>query len=204
MTKFYWVNKDDPNFSLQRATVTTSTSRWSCRCTGGCWTKAWRSGAHIPETKWQSATVTTLDARIPEHIQRICKRDPFSGKVVTGGIVTVRDSSWLMSWTVNRQPHFKQQPSDQVVVWVYLLFVDVPGDRPDVLPEVFNSTYDVRKLLAATVPRCCTSPGPGNWRWGDTTSVMNPWSRRNAHGRLLSVYVRSELRRAGHAGHAAR
>ncbi|MFD6178472.1 MULTISPECIES: oleate hydratase [unclassified Isoptericola] len=85
-------------------------------------------GGDIPHTKWESATVTTLDPRIPEHIQRICKRDPFSGKVVTGGIVTVKDSSWLMSWTVNRQPHFKQQPADQVVVWVYSLFVDRPGD----------------------------------------------------------------------------
>ncbi|MCA4756227.1 oleate hydratase [Mycobacteroides abscessus subsp. abscessus] len=85
-------------------------------------------GGHIPETKWESATVTTLDHRIPEYIQRICKRDPFSGKVVTGGIVTARDSKWLMSWTVNRQPHFKQQPKDQIVVWVYGLFVDTPGD----------------------------------------------------------------------------
>ncbi|MET8427493.1 oleate hydratase [Nocardia sp. NPDC004860] len=85
-------------------------------------------GSHIPETKWESATVTTLDQRIPEYIQKICKRDPFSGKVVTGGIVTAKDSNWLMSWTVNRQPHFKQQPKDQIVVWVYSLFVDKPGD----------------------------------------------------------------------------
>jgi len=85
-------------------------------------------GSHIPETKWESATVTTLDERIPRHIARIAKRDPFSGKVVTGGIVTARDSSWLLSWTVNRQPHFKLQPKDQIVVWVYSLFVDRPGD----------------------------------------------------------------------------
>lgn len=82
----------------------------------------------IEATKWESCTVTTLDKRIPEYIQRICKRDPFSGKVVTGGIVTAHDSAWLMSWTVNRQPHFKQQPADQIVVWVYALFSDVPGD----------------------------------------------------------------------------
>ncbi|MDZ7911795.1 MAG: oleate hydratase [Rhodococcus sp. (in: high G+C Gram-positive bacteria)] len=88
-------------------------------------------GGHIGETKWESATVTTLDARIPEYIEKICKRDPFSGRVVTGGIVTARDSKWLMSWTVNRQPHFKQQPKDQIVVWVYSLFVDVPGDYVD-------------------------------------------------------------------------
>jgi len=85
-------------------------------------------GAHIPETKWESATVTTLDERIPKYIQKIAKRDPFSGKVVTGGIVTAKDSSWLLSWTVNRQPHFKQQPKDQIVVWVYALFVEQPGD----------------------------------------------------------------------------
>jgi oleate hydratase len=85
-------------------------------------------GAHIPETKWESATVTTLDERIPKVIAKIAKRDPFSGKVVTGGIVTAKDSAWLLSWTVNRQPHFKQQPKDQIVAWVYGLFVDRPGD----------------------------------------------------------------------------
>ena len=85
-------------------------------------------GAHIPETKWESATVTTLDQRIPQYIQKIAKRDPFSGKVVTGGIVTAKDSAWLLSWTVNRQPHFKQQPKDQIVVWVYGLFAEKPGD----------------------------------------------------------------------------
>ncbi|EXJ81317.1 myosin-crossreactive antigen [Capronia epimyces CBS 606.96] len=85
-------------------------------------------GAHIAESKWQSATVTTLDGRIPAYLQKISQRDPFSGKVVTGGIVTARDSSWLLSWTVNRQPHFKKQPRDQIVVWVYSLLVDVPGD----------------------------------------------------------------------------
>ncbi|KJL36994.1 Oleate hydratase [Microbacterium ginsengisoli] len=83
---------------------------------------------HIPQTKWESATVTTLDARIPAYIEKIAKRDPFSGEVVTGGIVTARDSRWLLSWTVNRQPHFKQQKPDEIVVWVYALFSDVPGD----------------------------------------------------------------------------
>ena len=82
----------------------------------------------VEKTNWQSATVTTLDERIPAYIERICKRDPFSGRVVTGGIVTAEDSSWLMSWTVNRQPHFKNQKPDQIVVWVYSLFTDRPGD----------------------------------------------------------------------------
>jgi oleate hydratase len=80
------------------------------------------------QTNWMSATVTTLDQRVVPYIRDICKRDPFSGKVVTGGIVTVKDSGWLMSWTINRQPQFKNQPKDQLVVWVYGLFTDKPGD----------------------------------------------------------------------------
>ena len=80
------------------------------------------------QTNWMSATVETLDGQIIPYIKNICKRDPFTGKVVTGGIVTVKDSSWLLSWTINRQPQFREQPRDHCLVWVYSLFTDVPGD----------------------------------------------------------------------------
>lgn len=108
---------------------------------GGCW-QLWKNIAaqdpsfghpekfcsNIDATYWESATVTTLDERIPQYIRKMCKRDPFSGKVVTGGIITVKDSNWLMSYTLNRQPHFKEQPKDQLVVWVYGLYGNVPGN----------------------------------------------------------------------------
>lgn len=108
---------------------------------GGCW-QLWKNiAAQSPEfghpekycmdiehTNWESATVTTLDDKIPPYLEKICKRDPFSGKVVTGGIITVKDSSWLMSYTFNRQPHFKAQKPNQLVGWIYGLFTDVPGD----------------------------------------------------------------------------
>lgn len=107
----------------------------------GCW-ELWRNIAkqdhsfghpdkfctNTKATNWESATITTFDDRIPAYIEKICKRDPFSGKVVTGGIITIKDSKWLMSYTLNRQPHFKEQPKNQLVVWVYSLFTDVPGD----------------------------------------------------------------------------
>ena len=80
------------------------------------------------QTNWMSATVETLDDRIIPYIKNICKRDPFTGKVVTGGIVSVKDSSWLLSWTINRQPQFKVQPKGHCLVWVYGLFSDKPGD----------------------------------------------------------------------------
>ena len=47
------------------------------------------------DSNWVSATVNTLDEKILPYIKNICKRDPLSGKVVTGWIVTVTDSSWL-------------------------------------------------------------------------------------------------------------
>lgn len=80
------------------------------------------------QSNWMSATVTTLDDKIPPYVQKICQRDPFSGKVVTGGIVTVKDSNWLMSWTFNRQPQFRTQPKGQLVGWIYGLFSDKPGN----------------------------------------------------------------------------
>lgn len=108
---------------------------------GGCW-DLWKNIAKqdpsfgrpekfctdTDKTYWESATITTLDDKIPPYLEKICKRDPFSGKVVTGGIVTAKDSNWLLSWTINRQPHFKNQPKDQLVVWFYGLFGDVEGN----------------------------------------------------------------------------
>ncbi len=84
---------------------------------------------NLPEESWfVSATLTTLDDKIAPYIEKISKRDPYAGKVVTGGIVTVKDSGWLMSYTLNRQPHFKNQPKDQLVVWIYGLLSDKKGD----------------------------------------------------------------------------
>ncbi len=80
------------------------------------------------ECNWMGVTVNTLDEKILPYIQNICKRDPLSGGVVTGGIVTAQDSGWLLSWTINRQPQFRSQPKDQCLVWLYGLYTDRPGD----------------------------------------------------------------------------
>ena len=109
--------------------------------TSGCWS-LWKNIAaqdpafgrpekfcgDVAKTNWESATITTLDEAILPYIERICKRDPKSGRVVTGGIVSCKDSSWLMSWTINRQGQFREQDPEKVCVWVYGLFTDVPGD----------------------------------------------------------------------------
>ena len=82
----------------------------------------------VNATNWMSATVATANEEIIRHIINVCHRDPREGKVTTGGIVTVKDSSWLLSWTLNRQQQFRDQPKNQLCVWVYGLFSDKPGD----------------------------------------------------------------------------
>ena len=84
----------------------------------------------IEATNWMSATIETKDEDIINHIIKICKRDPRSGKVTTGGIVTVKDSTenWYLSWTINRQPQFKSQNKDSVLIWLYSLSTNKPGN----------------------------------------------------------------------------
>ncbi len=81
-------------------------------------------------TNWMSATVETSNEDIIQHIINICKRDPRAGKVTTGGIVTVKDSvnNWFLSWTINRQPQFRSQNKDTVLVWLYALHTDTEGN----------------------------------------------------------------------------
>lgn len=85
---------------------------------------------NIEETNWMSATVATSNEEIIQHIINICKRDPREGKVTTGGIVTVKDSmdNWYLSWTINRQPQFKSQDKDTVLIWLYALSTNKEGN----------------------------------------------------------------------------
>lgn len=84
---------------------------------------------NLPKESWFiSATLTTLDKKIIPYLEKISKRDPLSGKTVTGGIVSVTDSNWILSYTINRQPQFKKQPEEQIVVWIYALISNQPGN----------------------------------------------------------------------------
>ena len=85
---------------------------------------------NVDLTNWMSATIEVSDENIMKHIIDICKRDPRKGKVTTGGIVTVKDSTenWYLSWTINRQPQFKSQNKNSILVWVYALNTNKPGN----------------------------------------------------------------------------
>ena len=83
----------------------------------------------LPKESWfVSATATWENNDIEPYIEKLTQRDVHSGKVVTGGIVTIKDSNWMMSFAVHRQPHFKVQKDNQTVMWIYGLYSNVEGN----------------------------------------------------------------------------
>ena len=72
---------------------------------------------------WESFTVTL------KHPAFFDKMNQFTGNEPgTGGLVTFKDSNWLMSIVLAHQPHFANQPVDVQVFWGYSLFPDRVGN----------------------------------------------------------------------------
>ncbi|WP_371875592.1 oleate hydratase [Duganella aceris] len=77
----------------------------------------------IPESWWESFTVTLKSPAFFNRMQQ------FSGNVAgTGGLVTFKDSRWLLSVVLAHQPHFVNQPEGVQVFWGYALHPDRIGD----------------------------------------------------------------------------
>lgn len=83
---------------------------------------------NVPASMWESVTLTCKPSPLMDKLKELSINDPYSGRTVTGGIITFTDSNWLMSFTTNRQPHFPDQPDDVIVIWVYALLMDKLGD----------------------------------------------------------------------------
>ncbi len=78
---------------------------------------------HIDLQKWYSFTATIKDSTFHDYMEN------FSGNVDgTGGLVTLTDSNWLMSFVIARQPHFPNQPDDVKIFWGYGLYPDRKGN----------------------------------------------------------------------------
>lgn len=74
-------------------------------------------------SRWLSFTVTLRGSAF------FALMEAFTGNPAgTGGLVTFKDSSWLMSVVLAHQPHFIDQPDGVFVFWGYGLFVDEVGD----------------------------------------------------------------------------
>ncbi|MFF4550729.1 oleate hydratase [Streptomyces sp. NPDC001435] len=81
---------------------------------------------NVDANKWESFTLTM---RSPLLIHRI---QDFSGNVPgAGGLMTFKDSAWLMSLVVPHQPYFAAQPEGTYTAWGYGLFLDEKSDYVD-------------------------------------------------------------------------
>ncbi len=77
----------------------------------------------VAQSCWESFTVTCKSPAFFDEMRR------FSGNEAgTGGLVTFKDSNWLMSIVLANQPHFADQPADVQVFWGYALFPDRVGN----------------------------------------------------------------------------
>lgn len=77
----------------------------------------------IAQSCWESFTVTLKKPAFFD------KMNQFSGNEAgTGGLVTFKDSNWLMSVVLAHQPHFANQPAGVQVFWGYSLFPDRVGN----------------------------------------------------------------------------
>ena len=87
---------------------------------------------NLPDRSWFiSATATIKVSEIEPYIERLTNRSLHDHKVNTGGIITITDSNWMMSFTIHRQPHFKTQKENETVVWIYGLYSDTKGNYVD-------------------------------------------------------------------------
>lgn len=83
----------------------------------------------LPAESWfVSATATIKTPAIEPYIERLTKRDLHDGKVNSGGIITITDSNWLMSFAIHRQPHFKEQNPNETIAWIYGLYSNIEGN----------------------------------------------------------------------------
>lgn len=77
----------------------------------------------IEEANWESFTVTTRDPLFFDRMEKFT--DNATGR---NGMVTLKDSSWLLTLSLYSQPHYIDQPDDVFVWWGYGLYTDKVGD----------------------------------------------------------------------------
>jgi len=118
----------------------------------------------IPESYWHSFTATLKDTAFFDQMEA------FTGNAAgTGGLVTFKDSNWLMSVVLYHQPHFIGQPDDVQILWGYALYPNRIGDyvaKPmsectgeEILRELCGHlNFDMDKTFAAANCIPCRMP----------------------------------------------
>jgi oleate hydratase len=68
----------------------------------------------VEKTTWTSFTATLPDSGFFDYMEEFT-----SNKTGTGGLVTIKESNWLLSIVMFHQPHFEVQPAGSYTFWGY-------------------------------------------------------------------------------------
>jgi oleate hydratase len=71
----------------------------------------------IPDSRWVSFTLTTHTPAFVERLAALTDSEPGSG-----GLVTLKDSNWMLSLSMLHHPEVLNQPDDTNICWGYGLF----------------------------------------------------------------------------------
>ncbi|QUI24261.1 oleate hydratase [Vallitalea pronyensis] len=78
----------------------------------------------IDQSKWLSFTTTIMDyPKVFDYLYELSGDKPGMG-----GAVTIKDSNWLITWVLPKDPHFMNQPDNAQIIWAYGLFADKEGN----------------------------------------------------------------------------
>ncbi len=120
----------------------------------------------IDRSKWESFTITSTDQNFFKFIEEIT-----GNEIGTGGIITFKNSGWLISLSFPSQPYFRGQPKDTVVCWGYALMPDNEGDfvekrmtecsGKEILFEIlsqFGLQKETDSIISNSICRPCLMP----------------------------------------------
>jgi oleate hydratase len=157
--------------------------------------------AKAADRRWVAFTVTTTGTEFIDRMTKLTGNQPG-----TGGLVTLKDSRWLLSLSIFLQPEIVDQPKDTYVWWGYGLYPERHGafvqkrmaecTGAEILEEIvrqlrFDDQLDAIKASSICIP--CDMPYVNNiWmprKRGDRPNVV-PEGATNLG--LIGQYVEVE------------
>ena len=154
--------------------------------------------ARIPDSRWVSFTVTTTGPEFIDQISALTGSEPGSG-----GLVTLKDSNWVLSLSVLHYPEVIGQPRGTNLLWGYGLYPEYEGNYvpkrmaacsgAEILEEVLRHLrFDkqLNAIMASSICIPCDLPYVNNiWMPRGRTDRPRPVPEGATNLGLLGQYV---------------
>jgi oleate hydratase len=155
----------------------------------------------ISDSRWITFTVTDTGNEFTDQLSKLTDSEP--GR---GGLVTLKDSGWVLSLSIFHQPEIIGQPDGTKVWWGYGLYPEKTGDfvkkrmdectGAEILEEVlrqlrFDEQFDAIMASSTCVP--CNMPYVNNiWMPRTRTDRPPPVPEGSTNLGLIGQYVEVE------------